>query len=174
MRASRHALLTQINKCRASGFIIVQISTELWSQEDDMKVKDVMHNGATCVEPSTPVREIARRMREGDVGALPVKGNGHLVGIITDRDVACRALADSGDLDQMAARDVMTKDVVCCSPDDDIDAAVEIMEAKQIRRLPVIDGHKTVIGMLSLGDISHKLGKAKTGEVLRAVSAHHV
>jgi CBS domain-containing protein len=150
-----------------------QVSGELWPQEDDMKVKDVMHHGATCVESSTSVREIARRMRESDIGALPVRGNGHLVGIVTDRDVTCRALADSGDVDKMAARDVMTKDVVFCSPEDDIDAAVEIMEAKKIRRLPVIDGHKAVIGMLSLGDISHKLGKAKTGEVLRAVSDHH-
>ncbi len=139
-----------------------------------MKVKDVMHKGATCVEPSTPVRDIAKRMRASDVGALPVKANGHLVGIVTDRDITCRAIGDSGDVSKMTARDVMTGDVVCCSPDDDIDVALEVMEAKQIRRLPVTDSHKAMIGMLSLGDISHKLSKDKSGEVLRAVSEHHI
>jgi CBS domain-containing protein len=139
-----------------------------------MKVKDVMHKGTTCVEPSTPVKEIAKRMRDGDVGAIPVKADGRLVGIVTDRDITCRALADSGNPAKMTAKDVMTKDVVCCSPDDDVQVAIEAMEAKQIRRLPVTDSHKTMIGMLSLGDISHNVSKKLSGEVLRAVSGHHV
>ena len=139
-----------------------------------MKVKDVMHKGTTCVEPGTPVREIAKRMRDSDVGAIPVKADGQLVGIVTDRDITCRALTDSGDPAKMTAKDVMTKDVVCCSPDDDVQVAIEAMEAKQIRRLPVTDSHKTMIGMLSLGDISHKVSKDLSGEMLRAVSGHHV
>jgi len=138
-----------------------------------MKVKDVMHKGATCVEPSTSVKEIAKRMRDEDVGAIPVKANGHLVGIVTDRDLTCRALADSGDPAKLTAQQVMTKDIVCCSPDDDIKVAIEVMEAKKIRRLPVTDSHKAMIGMLSLGDISHKVGMDRSGEVLRAVSEHH-
>ena len=136
-----------------------------------MKVKDVMHKGTTCVEPSTPVREIAKK---SDVGAIPVKADSRLVGIVTDRDITCRALADSGNLAKMTAKDVMTTDVVCCSPDDDIQVAIETMEAKQIRRLPVTDSHKTMIGMLSLGDISHKVSEELSGEMLRAVSGHHV
>ena len=138
-----------------------------------MKVKDVMHKGATCVEPNTSVKEIAKRMRDDDVGAIPVKANSHLVGMVTDRDLTCRALANSGDPAKMTAQDVMTKDIVCCSPDDDIKVAIEVMEAKKIRRLPVTDSHKAMIGMLSLGDISHKIGKDRSGEVLRAVSDHH-
>jgi CBS domain-containing protein len=108
------------------------------------------------------------------VGAIPVKTNSHLVGIITDRDITCRAVAKSGDVGKMTAQDVMTKGVVCCSPDDDIGVAVKVMEEKQVRRLPVTDSRKAIIGMLSLGDISHKLGKDKSGEVLRAVSEHHI
>lgn len=138
-----------------------------------MKVKDVMHKGTTCVEAGTPVKEIAKRMRDSDVGAIPVNADGRLVGIVTDRDITCRALAGSGNLTTMTAKDVMTKDVLCCSPDDDIKVAIETMEAKQIRRLPVTDSHKAVIGMLSLGDISHKVSKALSGEALRAVSEHH-
>ncbi len=138
-----------------------------------MKVKDVMHKGGTCVEPSTPIKEIAKRMRDADIGAIAVKADDHLVGIVTDRDVTCRALTHDNNLAKMTAKDVMTKDVVCCSPDDDVQVAIEVMEAKKIRRLPVTDGHKTMVGMLSLGDISHKVGKELSGEVLRAVSAHH-
>ena len=73
----------------------------------------------------------------------------------------------------MTAKDVTTKNVVCCSPDDDVRVMINTMEAKQIRRLPVTDSHKTMIGMLSLGDISHKFGKQLSGELLRGVSGHH-
>ncbi len=132
-----------------------------------------MHKGATWVEPTTPVREVAKRMRESDVGAIPVKTNGHLVGIITDRDITCRAIAKRGDIDKMTAQDVMTKHVACCSPDDDIGVAIKVMEAKRVRRLPVTDSHD-YHWHASLGDISHKIGNDKSGEVLRAVSEHHI
>jgi len=143
-------------------------------EEDEMKVKDVMHKGSTSVELSTPVKEIAKHMRDSDVGAIVVKADGRLVGIVTDRDIACRALANGSNLTTMTAKDVMTKDVLCCSPDDDIKVAIETMEAKQIRRLPVTDSHKAAIGMLSLGDISQKVSKELSGEMLRAVSGHHI
>lgn len=138
-----------------------------------MKVKDVMHKGATCVSPSTHVDAIARQMRDADIGAVLVKADGKLVGIVTDRDIACRALADGKDVERISAMDVMTSKVVCCSPDDEIDRAIETMETKQVRRLPVTDGESNLIGMVSLGDISHKVGPELSGRVLRAVSAHH-
>lgn len=138
-----------------------------------MKVKDVMHKGAQFVEQNTPIKDIAKKMRDFDIGAMPVTANGHIIGMITDRDLACRALADGTDLSQLTAKDVMTKNAICCAPEDDIDSAVETMEAKQIRRLAVTDEHRAVLGMLSLGDISTRLSKQACGEVLRAVSAHH-
>ena len=138
-----------------------------------MKVKDVMHKGATCVELSTPVLEIAKRMRKDDVGALPVRSDGHLVGIVTDRDITCRAVAKGGNIDALTAGDVMSKNLTCCSPDDDVTVAIQAMEATKIRRMPVTDSHKKLVGMLSLGDISHKMSNQLSGEVLRAVSAHH-
>jgi CBS domain-containing protein len=94
--------------------------------------------------------------------------------MVTDSDIACRAFADRVNLAKMTAQDIMTKDVICCSPDDDIEVAIETMGAKQIRRLPVTDRHKTMIGMPSLGDISHKVSEELSGEMLRAVSGHHV
>jgi len=138
-----------------------------------MKVKEAMHKGTTCVEPSTPVIDIAKYMRDDDVGAIPVRTDGRLVGIVTDRDIACRAVTHSGNISKLTAQDIMTKDVTCCSAEDDLVIALKVMEAKKIRRLPVTDAHKTMIGMLSLGDISHRLSNDLSGEVLRAVSAHH-
>lgn len=138
-----------------------------------MKVKDVMHKGAAYVAPNTLVREIAKRMREADVGAIPVKANGQLLGIVTDRDITCRAVANGKDPGRMTAKDVMTGKVACCGPDDDVKKVIKTMGAKRIRRLPVIDSDRNIVGMVSLGDISHKVSKTLSGEVLRAVSAHH-
>jgi CBS domain-containing protein len=95
-------------------------------------------------------------MRDTDVGAVPVRADGQLVGIVTDRDITCRAVADGGDINKLTAKEVMTKDVTCCSPEDDVTVAIKAMEAKKIRRMPVTDSHRTMIGMLSLGDIRTK------------------
>jgi CBS domain-containing protein len=138
-----------------------------------MKVKNAMHKRVKCVEPDTPVREVAKRMRTADVGAIPVEHNGALVGMITDRDIACRAVANGADLDALHARDIMSKRIVTCSARDDLMTAVARMKRKHVRRLPVVDHSKAVVGMLSLGDISHKLGSNASGQVLRSVSAHH-
>ncbi len=138
-----------------------------------MKVKDAMHKGIMCLEPGTAVREIAKRMRDSDIGAIPIRADGKLVGIVTDRDITCRAMTADGDVGKMTAQDVMTKTVAHCDPEDDLASAIKTMETKKVRRLPVIDGQKAIVGMLSLGDISHNLGKELSGEVLRAVSAHH-
>ncbi|HEY0648630.1 CBS domain-containing protein [Phenylobacterium sp.] len=137
-----------------------------------MKVRDVMHRGAECLDDDTPISDVARRMRDADVGAIPISAAGELVGIITDRDIACRAVADGADLDQLTARDVMSKDAVCCAYDDDLSDAVRIMESRRIRRLPVMaDG--ALVGMLSLGDVASRAGAPLSAEVLRAVSSHH-
>lgn len=138
-----------------------------------MKVKDVMHKGTTSIQLDTPVRNIAKQMLKFDIGAVPVRANGKLVGIVTDRDITCRALANGGNVDAMTAKDVMTKKVISCSPEDDITSAIKMMEAKKVRRLAVTDSGRGVVGMLSLGDVSHKVSKEQSGEMLRAVSAHH-
>jgi CBS domain-containing protein len=138
-----------------------------------MKVKDAMHPGGTWVLPQTPVREIARKMRDADIGAVPVGGRDRLIGIVTDRDIACRGIADSRDVASLNASDVMSSPVICCHEDDDINQAVLLMEKHQVRRLPVINDGKRMVGMLSLGDLSHKVPHTLSGEVIQAVSAHH-
>jgi CBS domain-containing protein len=138
-----------------------------------MKVKEVMHRGVTWVEPNTSVREIAQMMRDGDIGSVPIGENDRLVGIVTDRDIICRGIADSADCNGLTARDVMSKPIIYCRTDDELEYALRIMEKNKIRRLPVIDENKRLAGMLALGDISEIGGEEMAGEVMRSVSAHH-
>lgn len=138
-----------------------------------MKVKEAMHSGVQWVEPQTPLTVIAKLMRDHDVGALPVGENDRLVGMITDRDIVCRGLATGGDLSLTTARDVMSKGIVFCRTDEELDDAVRLMEKKRVRRLPVINHDKRMVGMLSLGDISSTGSHQLCGEVLEAVAAHH-
>ncbi|MEX0644293.1 MAG: CBS domain-containing protein [Parvularculaceae bacterium] len=138
-----------------------------------MKVRQVMHKGVHAREPSTPVSQIAKLMKSDDIGAVPIVANGKLVGIVTDRDIAVRAVAEGRDLAKATARDVMTSGLVCCGEDDEIDEAVRQMEKRKIRRLPVTNAQEQLVGMLSLGDISHAVGQSISGELVKAVSAHH-
>jgi CBS domain-containing protein len=138
-----------------------------------MKVKDAMHRGVIWVSPKTPVSDIARRMRNDDIGAVPVGDNDRLVGMVTDRDIACRAVADGRDVTALTAADVMTMPILYCREEDDIKDAALYMEKHQVRRLPVINTQKRMVGMLSLGDLSHKVPHALSGEVIQAVSSHH-
>ena len=138
-----------------------------------MKVKDVMHRGVTWVEPTISIREIARRMRDDDIGSVPIGENDRLVGIVTDRDIICRGVANGADCNALTARDVMSKPIIYCRADDDLELAIRIMEKNKIRRLPVIDKDKRLAGILALGDISEIVGQDAAGEVMKSVSAHH-
>ena len=139
-----------------------------------MKVKEMMHKGVEWVSPDTPIGAIAKKMRQRDIGAIPVGENDRLVGMVTDRDIAVRGLANGRDVSKLTARDVMTKGVTWCRDSDNAAAAARLMETKHIRRLPVIDEKKRMVGMLSLGDISHAASQRTAAEMLKAVSAHHV
>lgn len=138
-----------------------------------MKVEQAMHKGAEWVPPGTTAVELARLMREYDIGALPVGENDKLIGMVTDRDIVCRCLAAGKNPAETTARDIMTRGIVYCRTDDSLDDAIRVMEEKKIRRLPVINSGKRMVGILSLGDISHAGPASLGGEVLQAVSAHH-
>jgi CBS domain-containing protein len=132
-----------------------------------MKVKDAMHKGAEWVTPETTVAELARKMKDLDIGALPVGENDRLIGMVTDRDITCR------DFLTLTAREVMSKGVFFCTDTEEVEDALRIMEKNQVRRLPVINSEKRMVGMLSIGDISHATSHEMSGEVITAVSAHH-
>jgi len=138
-----------------------------------MKVKNAMHKGAEWIAPETPVAQIAKKMRELDVGSLPVGENDKLIGMVTDRDITCRGVANGRDVGSLTARDIMTKGIFYCRDNEELDDALRIMESRKIRRLPVIDEKKRMVGMLSLGDISHAASHELSGELMAAVSDHH-
>jgi CBS domain-containing protein len=138
-----------------------------------MKVKDAMHKGAEWVTPETPVAQLAKKMKELDIGALPVGENDRLIGMVTDRDITCRAVADGRDAKKLTARDVMSGGILYCNDTEELEDALRIMEKNQVRRLPVINAKKRMVGMLSIGDVSHAASREMSGEVIPAVSAHH-
>ena len=112
-------------------------------------------------------------MRDEDVGSIPVEKSDRLVGMVTDRDIACRGLANGRDISHLTAGDVMSKPILYCRADDDVQSAVQIMATSKIPRLPVINENKRMVGMLSLGDVSQKVSLALAGEVIQAVCGHH-
>jgi CBS domain-containing protein len=120
-----------------------------------MKVKDAMHKGAFWVGPDTSITDIANLMRKNDIGAVPIGENDLLIGMVTDRDIVCKGLAkDSFDARRATARDVMTSGIHCCGEEDDLDKAAAHMEELKVRRLPVIDKNKRMVGVLSRHDIA--------------------
>jgi CBS domain-containing protein len=138
-----------------------------------MQVKEAMHQGVQWVEPSTPLREIAKLMRDHDIGAIPIGENDRLIGMVTDRDLVCRGLARGGDANTLTARDVMSKGIVYCKENADIGEAARLMQVNKIRRMPVIDANKRMVGMLAIGDLAHANPRTLASDVMTAVSAHH-
>jgi CBS domain-containing protein len=138
-----------------------------------MKVKNVMHKGATWVAPEMSLKKVAYKMRREDIGAVPVGEKDRLIGMVTDRDICCRGVGSGRDVSKMTAKDVMTKPIVYCEAEQDFDEALRIMRKAKVRRLPVIDTKKRMVGFLSLGDISAKAKKKMSGATLKALSAHH-
>ncbi len=139
-----------------------------------MKVKDAMHKGVDWVSPDTPLTEIAKLMRAHDVGCVPIGDDDKLVGMVTDRDIVCKGLADGGfDASSAVARDVMTEGIHCCREDDDLAKAVHHMEQLKVRRLPVINKNRRMVGIISLGDVGTFASNELLAECVKSVSAHH-
>jgi CBS domain-containing protein len=139
-----------------------------------MKVKDAMHKGVDWVSPDTPVTELAKLMREHDIGAIPIGENDRLIGMVTDRDIVCKGLAkDDFDVRRATASDVMTEGIHCCREDDDLAKAVKHMESLKVRRLPMINKSRRMVGIISLGDVSHSASGELLSECVKSVADHH-
>jgi CBS domain-containing protein len=136
-----------------------------------MQVKEVMSRNVRCVGPDASLREAACAMKDWDVGPLPVCDNDRLAGLLTDRDIAVRAVAEGKDPQSTRVRDVMTPGVVYCFEDDDVQEAARLMEEKQIRRLLVLNPDKRLTGIVSLGDLAVQTGdRDLAGKALEEVS----
>ena len=127
-------------------------------------------NPATCSSQS-PVVEAAQMMEREGVGAIPVCENGRLEGILTDRDIAVRVVAGGMDPRETRIGDVMTRDPECVTANESIDRALEVMESRQVRRIPVIDGGGRLVGIIAQADIATRLNDdSATAEVVEAIS----
>ena len=136
-----------------------------------MKLSHIMTGGIETIPPQATLAEAAKKMASQDIGSLPVCAERRqVVGIITDRDITVRAVARGMDPNRTRVEDVMTRDVLSCSSDADVEDACQLMEQRQVRRLLVTDGNDMPVGIVSLGDIALCLRESQSGEVLRKVS----
>lgn len=135
-----------------------------------MNVRDVMTPNPEMIQSSDTVQKAAELMKDIDVGIVPVFEGDSVVGMLTDRDITVRLVAEGKDPTSAKAGDIMTKDVISCTEDTDAQEAAKIMEDKQIRRLLVTDSQGRVSGVVSLGDLAVSLSQETAGEVIKEVS----
>jgi CBS domain-containing protein len=133
-----------------------------------MLVKEIMTHKLESILPTASLREAAQKMRDLKLGSLPVAEDGKLIGMITDRDICCRGVADGSDPTNTAVREIMSSYVSFCFTDDDVTYAVRQMEEHHIRRLVVLNHDKTMAGLLSVDDLAH-YSRQLAGEVLDSI-----
>lgn len=135
-----------------------------------MKVRDVMTADIVTATPETTLEEIATMMKTEDTGAIPVVDERELIGIVTDRDIVIRCVAEGRDPSEVSAEEILSEDVEVVDRDTDVAEALDIMGRRQVRRLPVVENGE-LVGMVSLGDLAVKQGdEQNTGEALKDVS----
>ena len=137
-----------------------------------MKVQELMSSKVESVTPRASLRHAAQKMKETGVGVLPILDEGRLLGIITDRDISCNAIAVGRDLNSTDVQTVMTTDVATCFNDQGVDEAARQMSELHIRRLAVIDHDNAVAGILSVDDLARVSGEL-AGSVLEAATLEH-
>ncbi|HYD29512.1 MAG TPA: CBS domain-containing protein [Azospirillaceae bacterium] len=119
-----------------------------------MKLRDIMTKDVEVVRPDSALQEAARMMRDADTGFLPVCDGEQLIGTVTDRDIAIRSTAEGQDPSSAKVQEVMSEELVFAYEDQDSNEAAQIMAEKRIRRLPVVNREKRLVGVVSLGDLA--------------------
>ena len=136
-----------------------------------MKLSEIMTRDVVVMQPDDSLQSAAKKMRDRTIGFLPVCDGEELIGVISDRDITIRALADGMDVNIMLGRDLMTVPAIYCFDDQDVSEAAKIMEENQIRRLVVLSREeKRLVGVVSLGDVARNESTDRSGQVLQKVS----
>jgi len=134
-----------------------------------MNIRDVMTANPRTLSPDDSIQSAARLMRDSDTGVVPVVENGRPIGLITDRDIVVRAIADGAQADR-PIREIITGEVITASPEMSTREAAELMSEHQVRRLPVVEG-ELLVGIVSIGDLAVKEGKdGRVGDALQHIS----
>jgi len=133
------------------------------------QVRDVMTSNPVTCSPQASVADAAKVMAKEDIGPLPVVDANRLVGILTDRDIVVRVVAEGRDPQSTSVGDVATSDLVTVSPDEDLDRALQLLAERQVRRLPVAEG-ETLVGVIAQADIARQGDDSTTGQVVEQIS----
>jgi len=133
-------------------------------------VRDAMTADPRSIGKSVSVVEAARLMREQDIGSLPITDDEQLVGMITDRDITMRVVAEAADPNATSVEDVYSRDLISVAPDNDLEEALGLMARHQVRRLPVVEDGR-LVGIVAQADIALSENETKTGELVEAISA---
>lgn len=136
-------------------------------------VNQIMHAKVRAAGLHEGLPSVAHAMKKYDIGAIPVVDDGAVVGVITDRDIALRAFADGRDPSHLQAKDVMSSGVATCLDTDSVSHAIDVMTSRQVRRLPVVNKAGSLVGILTLGDAAASLSNELSGQLVKAVTAHH-
>jgi CBS domain-containing protein len=170
LRASRHLADTALRPIEERSQKMRQHGSSGQHEEGSGKVADVMTPGAEIARPDQSVQEAAQLMAEVDTGALPVGENDRLVGMITGRDIAVRVTAEGKDPKQTRVSEVMTPGVRYCYEDEDVEHVAENMADQQVRRMPVVNRDKRLVGVVSLGDIASGQSPQVSGSAMHGIS----
>ena len=139
-----------------------------------MLCSEIMTRNPEYCLPSDPVVKAAQLMKSEDVGPIPIvddKDGKKLAGIVTDRDLAIKVVAEARDPKTTPLKQVMTSDVVTCKEDDDVEKALKLMQDHQVRRIPVVDGGEHLLGIIAQADVANRLGSSRTtGKVVQEIS----
>ena len=134
------------------------------------KVREVMTDRPRCVTMETPISEVAQLMESEDIGSLPVLEGDQLAGMITDRDIVVRAIAQGKDPRGMPVREVASRELVTVYADDDLSNALKKMASQQVRRLPVVDEDNRLVGVLAQADVALEVKEKAVGEMVEEIS----
>ena len=138
-----------------------------------MQIRELMTTNVTTCTPESTLTQVAQLMKQENVGSIPVVQGDRLMGIITDRDIVVKCIADGSSCDQVKADAAMTTNPVTCAPDTDAHEAARLMAREQIRRLPVVDGGR-LVGICALGDLAVvDIHVNEAGEALSGISEQH-
>jgi CBS domain-containing protein len=133
-------------------------------------IRDVMTSNPCSIDADKSVAYAAKMMRDEDVGLAPIVEGDKLVGMLTDRDIAIRVVAEGKDPEQVKARDVASKQVVTIDPHQDLDEALRIMAKHQVRRLPVVEEDGKLVGVVAQADVAREGDDARTGALVEEIS----
>lgn len=136
-----------------------------------MNVQDVMNHNAETVNPSTTLKDAADLMAKENIGFLLIGADDRLKGTLTDRDIVLRAVAKGQNLENTTVGDILTNDVLYCRADQDVDQVALNMSEKKVRRMPVVDENKRLVGVVSIGDMAQHLDKDQVGNILKGVTS---